>query len=85
MLEIFYLEVSVGAVPKNTKAKKARNAKKVAVKVREEGLGRRIPGGSAESEARRINQMMPRRFTCRDISMSIRTREVFRYAKASGC
>ena len=31
---IFYLEVSVGAVPKNTqKEKKARNAKKVAGKV----------------------------------------------------
>ena len=55
------------------------------MKVCEEDLGRRVPGGSAESEARRINQMMPRRFTCRDISMSIRTREVFRYAKASGC
>ena len=50
---IFCLEYSVWAVPKNTqKAKKARNAKTAAGKVlREEGLGRRVPGGRAESEA----------------------------------
>ena len=49
----FCLEVSVGAVPKNSrKAKKARNAKKAAGKVlRAEGLSRRVPGRSAESEA----------------------------------
>ena len=45
--------VSVGAVPKNTKkAKSKRNAKKAAGKVlREEGSGRCVPSGSAESEA----------------------------------
>ena len=49
----FCLEVGMGMVPKNTKiAKKPRNAKKAAEKVlREEGLRRRIPGGSADSEA----------------------------------
>ena len=48
----FALEVGVGAAPNNTKkAKKARNAKKAAGKVlREEGLRRRVPGGSVESE-----------------------------------
>ena len=47
----FCLEISVGPVPKNTK--KARNATKTgAGKVlEEEGLGRRVPGVSAESEA----------------------------------
>ena len=64
----FCLEVSVGAVPKNTKkANKARDAKKAAEKVlREEGLGRRVPVGSAESEAGPHNQVIPRRITCRD-------------------
>ena len=51
---MFRLELVVGAVPQNTrkgkKAKKARNAKKAAGEVlRAEGLGRRVPDGSAES------------------------------------
>ena len=49
----FCLAVRVGAVPRNTeKAKKERNVNKAASKLlREEGLGRRVPRGSAESEA----------------------------------
>ena len=55
------------------KAKKARNAEKAAGKVlREEGLGMRIPGGSAESESGPYNQVIVRRITCQGIvSMSI--------------
>ena len=65
----FYLDFSVRAVPKNAKAKKSRNAKKAAGKVlREGGLGRRVPGGSAESKAGHCNQAIPTRITCRDIS-----------------
>ena len=43
----------LGAIPRNAnKAKNAGNAKKTAGKIlREEGLGRRVPIGSAESEA----------------------------------
>ena len=64
------LEVSVGVVPE--KAKTARNAKKAAGKVlREEGLGRRVPGRSSESEAGLHNQVIPRQTTCRDICMCI--------------
>ena len=65
---IFCLEVSLGAVPKNTKkAKKARNAKKAAGKVRREGgVGRHVPG-NAESQGGPFNQVPPRRFTCRYI------------------
>ena len=65
MLEIC-LQVNVGVVPKKTKkAKEARNAKKAAEKVlREEGLGRRVPGGSAESEAVPFNPTIHRRITC---------------------
>ena len=60
------LEVSVGAVPRNRKkAKKARNAKKASGKLlREEGLGRRVPSGSAESEAGPYNQEIRRRQSC---------------------
>ena len=62
----FCLEVSVGAVPK--KAKKARNAQKVAGKVlRGKGFGRRVPGGSAKSESGPLNQVIPRKLTCGDI------------------
>lgn len=47
------LELSVGAIPKNTKkAKNAINVKKAGKGLREAGLDRRGPGGSAESEAR---------------------------------
>ena len=54
------------AVPKNTK--KVWKAKKAARKVlREEGLGRRVPGGSVESEAGPYDQVIPRRITCRDM------------------
>ena len=57
---VYCLEVSVGAVPRNTK--KARNAKKAAGKfLREEGfiLGRRVPSGRAESEAGHYSQVIP--------------------------
>ena len=61
------MKFSVGAVPKNTKAKKARNAKKAAGKVlQEKGLGSRVPGGSAEIETGPCNEVIPRRITCRD-------------------
>ena len=47
--------------PDDHKAKKARNAKKAAGKaLREEGLGKRVPGGSAESEAGPYIQVVPR-------------------------
>ena len=59
---------SVAAVPRcMKKAKKARNAKKAARKLlREEGLGRRVPRGSAESEADPYNQVVPRKLSCQD-------------------
>lgn len=56
--EGFFLAVSVGAIPKNTKkAKRARNAKKSRKRLRK-GSGRRVPGGSAQSEARPFNQVI---------------------------
>lgn len=59
------LEISVGAVPKKTKkAKKARNAKK---RLREEILGRPVPGWSTESETGHKNQVIPRRIACQDM------------------
>ena len=64
------LEVSVGAVPRNAKkAKKSRNAKKTAGKLlrEEEGLGRRVPSGSAESEADAYNRTILDSFSCRDV------------------
>ena len=65
----FCAEVSVEAVPRNTKkAKKARNTKKAAGKLLlEEGLGRRVPSGSAETEAGPYYQAILRKVTCRDI------------------
>ena len=39
------------------KAKKVRNAKNAGKGLREGGLGRRVPSGSAESEAGPINQV----------------------------
>ena len=40
---------------------------------RREGLGRLVPGGSAESEAGHHNQAIPTRVTCRDISRHVYT------------
>ena len=76
----FCLEISVGAVPKNTeKATKARNAKKAAGKVlRDEGLGRRVSRGSDESEAGPFNHVIPKRTTCRDMCTYIEGRLPFR-------
>lgn len=59
----------MGAAPKNTKkAGKASMAKKKKLSGRfSQSLGRRIQGGSAESEAGTFNQVIPRRSNCQDI------------------
>ena len=79
-------EVTIGEVPKSTKkANKARNAKKAAGKIlRWEGLGRRVPGGSAESDARPHNQVIPRRHTCRETCKFIHTWYIVSYLSLCG-
>ena len=69
------LIAEAASVPRKTKkakkarnTKKARNAKKAAGKLlQEKGSGRRVPSGSAESEAGQYNRMIPTKNSCRDI------------------
>lgn len=68
------LEASFWAVPQNKKSKNARNANNGAGKVlREEGLGRGVPGGSVGSEAGPYHEPIPRRITCRCICKYVYT------------
>ena len=61
----YFLEVSFGAVGTKEHEEKAKKAD--GKLLREEGVGRRVPSGSAESEAGPYNQVIPSKHCCRDI------------------